>query len=238
MNHCFALYLAGILPIISVSLSAEHFETPHVSVYGTASTDVVPDIMHWRINVRTNGKTVEDVATLHDSNVADVLRFLQKEEIEKRKTQTSQLQLSEDLEYSGGKRIKKGYYASTAISFESNTMEDYRSLWIGLSRLKTVSINGVSFDTSKRIEIQEKTRFEAIKAARIKASNLADALGAKIAEPLMIEEEATGNNDTRSVLNNARMSRVAADSGNSGPSLSVGTIPIRMRIKTVFRLTE
>ena len=63
-------------------------------------------------------------------------------------------------------------------------------------------------------------------------------LGAKIAEPLMIEEEATQNNDSRSVVNNVRMSRVAADSGNSGPSLSVGTIPIRMRIKTVFRLAE
>jgi uncharacterized protein YggE len=238
MKHYFPLFLAGILPIISASLSAEHFETPHVSVYGTASTDVVPDIMNWRINVRTTGKTVEHVATLHDSNVADVIRFLLREEIAERKTQTSQLQLSEDLEYTGGKRIKKGYYASTAISFESNTMEDYRSLWIGLSRLKTVSINGVSFDTSKRIEIQDKTRIEALKAARNKAIDLADALGAKIAEPLMIEEEATQNNDSRSVVNNARMSRVASDSGNSGPSLSVGTIPIRMRIKTVFRLAE
>ena len=52
----------------------------------------------------------------------------------------------------------------------------------------------------------------------------------------MIEEEATRNNDSRSVVNNARMSRVAADSGNSGPSLSVGTIPIRMQIKAVFQI--
>ncbi|MBT5706191.1 SIMPL domain-containing protein [Verrucomicrobia bacterium] len=236
MKHCFVLFLAGILPIVPSSLNAEHFEAPHVSVYGTATTDVVPDIMNWRINVRTTGKTVADVASLHDRNVADVIRFLQKEEIAEQKTQTSQLQLAEDLEYSGGKRIKKGYYASTTISFESNTIEDYRSLWIGLSQLKNVSINGVSFDTSKRIEIQDQTRIEALKAARAKAKDLAGVLGWQTAGALMIEEEATRNNDSRSVVNNARMSRVAADSGNSGPSLSVGTIPIRMQIKAVFQI--
>jgi uncharacterized protein len=238
MKHCFPLLLAGILPLISASLCAEHFDAPHVSVYGTASTHVVPDIMNWRINVRTTGKTVEEVAVRHDRNVADVIQFLRREEIEERKTQTSQLQLSEDSEYTGGKRVKKGYYASTSIGFESNTMEDYRSLWIGLSQLKTASINGVSFDTSKRIEIQNKTRIDALKAARLKALDLAAALGKTIGGPLMIEEEATRNSDTRSVLNSARMSRVAADSSDSGPSLSVGTIPIRMRIKTVFNLLD
>ena len=238
MKHTLLICLASILPLTFSELNAEHFEQPHVSVFGTATTDVVPDLMRWRINVRTTDKTVEDVATAHDSNVASAIQFLRHEEIEQSKIQTSQLQLAENLEYVGGKRVKKGYFGSTTISFESDTMEAYQSLWSGLSRLKGVSINGVSFDTTKRIAIQNQTRIDAIKAARKKASNLAEALGVHIAEPLMIEEEPTRADDTRSVLNNARMSRVAADAGDSGPSLSVGTIAIRMRIKTVFRIVE
>ena len=237
MKKQLAISLSLFVLSLSPNVLAEHFEAPHVSVYGTATSDVVPDLMRWQLGVKSSAKTVSDVAVIHDKNVAAVIAFLQREEIEDKKIQTSQLQLAEDLEFRNGTRTKKGYYASTSITFESKTLESYRSLWMGLSKLATVTIGGVTFDTSKRIEYQDKTRILAIKAAREKAGQLARALAASIGAPLMIEEEANHQDDRRSALSNVvRMSRVAADSSGGGPSLSVGTIPIRMRVKAVFRL--
>ena len=218
------------------SALAEHFDVPHVSVYGTATSDVVPDLMRWQLGVRSTGKTVNDVAGLHDKNVANVIAFLKREEIEERKIQTSQLQLAEDLEFRNGTRTKKGYYASTSIIFESKTLEAYRNLWMGLSKLATVTIGGVTFDTSKRIEVQNRTRINAIIAAKEKAATLAEALDTRIGLPILIEDEAGHQNDQRNMLSNVRMSRIAADSSGAGPSLSVGTIPIQMRVKAVFQL--
>lgn len=221
------------LPIVS---TAEHFEKAHVSAYGTATVDVVPDIMRWQLGVRTTAKTVQETASNHDKNVAAVLAFLKREEIKEEKIQTSRLQLAEDLEFRNGTRTRKGYYASTSISFESKTLDAYRSLWMGLSKLTAVSVNGVSFDTSQRIRHQNNARVQAVQAARDKASQMAAVLGNELANPLMIEEEPSLQDDRRSMLANTRMSRVAADSSAGGPSLSVGTIPIRARVKVVFSL--
>lgn len=221
---------------LPVAARAAHFDEAHVSAYGTASIEVVPDLMHWQVGVRTTGKTVQETASNHAQNVAAVIAFLKREEIKESKIQTSRLQLAEDLEFRNGTRTRKGYYASTTLSFESKTLEAYPSLWMGLSRLNAVSVNGVTLDTSKRIDYQNEARTQAVQAARDKAIRMAAALETKIGKPLMIEEEPSLQEDRRSVVTNARMSRIAADSSNTGPSLSVGTIPIRSRVQVVFLL--
>ncbi|MCS1416626.1 MAG: hypothetical protein M2R46_04377 [Verrucomicrobia subdivision 3 bacterium] len=236
MKRSLILGLVLITLFLPTALRAAHFDIPHVSVYGTATTEVVPDLMRWQLSVRTNGKTVNEAAIKHDKAVTKVIGFLHDQEIDEKKIQTSQVQLAEDWDYRLGNRIKKGYYAVTTIAFESGTLEAYRPLWIGLSKLESISVNGISFDTSKRIEIQEMTRMQALKAAKRKAEALANTLDSDLGEPLMIEEEATRNEDIRSALNNVRSRRIMADADESGDSLSLGTIPIRMRVKVVFHL--
>ena len=215
---------------------AEPFTKPHISVYGTAVTDAVPDLMRWQLSFRTLGPTVSAVAKAHEARVARVIGFLGREEIEEKKIQTSQVQLGEDIEYRGGTRVKKGYYASTSITFESQTLEAYQSLWTGLSQFDNVTINGVSFDTSERLKIQQATRIKALQAAELKAFSMAKVLRKAIGGPLLIEEEASANPDQRQLYSKTRMARIASDQEAAGPSLSVGTIPIRMRVKAVFEL--
>lgn len=224
--------------VLCLNASAEAaFDVPHVSVYGTATTEVIPDLMHWRVEVRTQGKEVAGVAAEHDRNVAAVLSFLKREEIDEKKTQTSRLQLNEHFEYQRGTRIKNGYIASTSVAFESEAKDElYRALWTGLSQLKAVTVNGATFDSSERIPLQEKTRLAALTAARTKARSLATELGGNIGQPLLIEEERSSAVDQRSLVNNVRMQRVAADAAAPQSSLSLGTIAIEMRIKAVFGL--
>lgn len=215
---------------------AASFDVPHISVYGTATTDIVPDLMEWQVNVRTTGKTVPTVAEAHDKNVALVLAFLKREEIDEKETQTSRLQLAEDVDYRGGTRVKKGYFASTTIAFESKTLEAYRELWTGLSKLEMVTIQGVSFDSSRRIEVRAQTRHQALQAAKEKASDMARTLDNKILGVLLIEEERSAGSDRVNLLSNRRMSRALSDESSSGPSLSVGTIPITERVRVVFQI--
>ena len=236
MKTCRLVALASLVLCLK-AFAAAAFDVPHVSVYGTATTEVIPDLMHWRVEVRTQGKEVVDVAAEHDRNVAAVLSFLKKEEIDEKKTQTSRLQLNEHFEYQRGTRTKNGYIASTSVAFESEAEDElYRALWTGLSQLKAVTVNGATFDTSNRIPLQEKTRLAALAAARNKARALALELERNIGHPLLIEEERSSAVDQRSLLNNVRMQRVAADAAAPQSSLSLGTIAIEMRIKAVFSL--
>lgn len=216
-----------------ISAQAEHFQQPHITVYGEASTEVVPDLMRWRLYVRTNGKTASQAAEAHSQNVSAVLAFLRQQKIPEKKIQTSQLQLAEDWEYKGGQRVKKGYYAATIVSFESPSLENYSSLWKGISQLPSVSIEGVVFDVSNRIQIQEDTRIQALLAAKKKAERLAAALEIRIGEPLLIEEETSRRDLVRASIAFSAQNR-AAEAENE--SLSPGTLLIQARIKAVFHL--
>ena len=215
------------------SVQAEHFQQPHITVYGTATTEVVPNFMRWRLYLRTNGKTASQAADAHDQNVSAVIAFLRQQKIAEKKIQTSQLQLAEDWEYSGGQRVQKGYYAATVLSFESPSLENYPSLWKGLSQLPSVSIEGVMFDVSNRIQIQKNTRIQALLAAKKKAERLASALETRLGQPLLIEEETSRRDVIRTPIAYSAQSRAAE---TEKQSLSPGTLSIQMRIKAVFHL--
>lgn len=225
---------ACLASLLSVDTQAEHFQQPHITVYGTASTEVVPDLLRWRLYLRTNGKTASQAADAHDQNVSAVIAFLRQQKIAEKKIQTSQLQLAEDWEYIAGRqRVQKGYYAAAVLSFESPSLENYPSLWEGLSQLPSVSIEGVMFAVSNRIQILENTRIQALLAAKKKAEQLANTLETRIGQPLLIEEEASRRDDLRTSIAFSAQRRTAEAENQS---LSPGTLSIQVRIKAVFHL--
>lgn len=233
-----SLLLSLLLGLAGGTALAGELETPHISVYGTAVAEVVPDEMHWRLTVRSEAVEVTQTADQHQRHVAALLAFLKAGRIEEKKIQTSQMQLGENWEFNRGTRTQKGYFASTTVTFESDDLDQYQKLWMGLSRLAGVSVNGVSFDSSQRIRIQNETRIEALLAARAKAAELAAVLQVSLGGPLAIEEEPGGDDVLRSgpMLSNRMMEASAMQAEVSGESISPGTIPIRIRLRAVFAL--
>ena len=145
----------------------------------------------------------------------------------------------ENREYKNQSWVKEGYIASTEISFRTADLAAYKPLWLGLAEISDVTVEGVTYDHSKRIDYQNKTRRKAVLAAKEKAADLAKALGAEIAEPLRIEEDLTVNEGWRPADN--RLSNSIEERGTGGAeqeSLAPGTIPIRTRVKVTFRLVS
>lgn len=222
------------LPILLLALSAmlcpavaADNDLPHVTVFGTATTQVQPDLLRWRLSVERVG-----------AEVAEVLEFLKQQKIPAKEIQTAHVELSENWVYRNDSRIKEGYEASTVVSFTSKDLGQYRTLWLGLSRLKGVSVKAAAWDSSRRIPVQNETREEALKAAKEKATNMAAALGMKLAEPLAIEEIAV-ENDAFSVSSMAsnRINVSSRDgSGDSDSMAAPGSIEVRVRVQVTFRI--
>jgi uncharacterized protein YggE len=101
-----------------------------------------------------------------------------------------------------------------------------------------LSVNSVSYDHSKRVELQKETRKKALLAAKEKAGVMAETLDAKIGEVLAISEdmENGGGWNNRANLNNSVQAIAVASDGENGSSIAPGTIPIRMRVLVTFRL--
>jgi uncharacterized protein YggE len=208
-------------------------ELPHVSVFGTAITQVEPDLLRWKIGIENRGAEIEPVASEHANTVASTLRFLREQKVPSEKIQTSQMNLSEHREYRNNSWIKEGYDASTTVSFVTSDLPSYRAIWHGLSKIRGITVHGAFWDSSKRIELQNATRVDALNAAKAKAEAMASTLGMSLAEPILIEEPQAPQNDARS---NVIMEAHEVTEGGNEPIVSPGTIEIRVRVRVSFRI--
>jgi len=217
---------------------AEETQLPHITVYGTATTEVAPDEMIWNVEVRNKNLALETAAAEHGKTVQSVLSLLKASKLDSKTIQTSQMEFGVNQEYISGSWTKSGYYAKTDVSFTVTNLELYEKLWLGLAGIQGVSVQNISYDHSKRIDYRNETRRKALQAAKDKAGEMAKVLGAEIGEPLLVEEDLSVNEGwwigQNYVGNNLQTV------GNAKPEapeqLSPGTIPIRARVKVSFRL--
>jgi len=232
------LLTAGLFCICALG-RAEEIGLPHVSVFGTATTEVRPDRMHWFLTVRNKAAALQDASNEHARAVQQVLELLKAQKLPETNIQTARMEFGENREYKNNSWVQEGYFASTDITFKLDDFEQYKALWMGLSGIPNVSVRTVQYDHSRRIEYQNDTRTKAVVAARDKARALAGALDSTIAEPLLIEEDLAGNEgwDREALLNNVRnVSFYEGNGGTRDEQLAPGTIPIRVRVKVAFRL--
>ncbi len=226
------ILLLALSSMIPVAVAAD-VDLPHVTVFGTATTQVQPDMLRWRISVERVGAEVAEVADAHAADVAAVLEFLKQQKIPAKEIQTSEIGLAENREWRSNSWVKDGYKASTVVTFTLKELGLYRALWLGLSRLKGVSIDSAEWDSSRRISVQNSTREDALKAAKEKASSMAAALGVKIAEPLEIKEVPLSSSSSTS----GNFARPRDDGDDEGSVMvALGSIDVRIRVQVAFRI--
>ena len=224
------LLLSTLMFTVLVSSAADN--PPHVTVYGTATTSVAIDQMDWKIRISNKEQSLEEVAEAHSSTVQSVLNFLIENDLPEHCIQTSGMEFGEHFVSSKLKgRVRDGYQASSSIKFKVTDLSKYKDLWSGISRMKNVSLNGITYDNSKRIKHQNETRQKALLAAKEKAETLAITLGSKIGKPLFIEEERFGY--SRNNFNNVYATNEQVVINDA---FAPGQIPITVQIKASFLL--
>jgi len=228
------LIMTCALTVLIPVTGAHEFDTPHISVYGTATKKIVPDEMAWSLVVRNKANAVDLVASEHMQAVQPVLRFLKNAGIAEEDIQTSNMHFEENWERRGGDRVQEGYYAATDISFRLKNLDQYRTLWLGLSKYSSLSVESVYYDHSQRIALRNETREKALLAAKEKAVAMAKALSAQLGEPLLIEENPSGTRSWDPASNTLAYAPEVSDEG--GDDIAPGRISIHARVKVVFRL--
>jgi len=230
------ILVSGILiSLLTLTGAANELELPHIIVNGTATTDVVPNQMKWRIEVKNTDAQVEVVADKHTRAVASVLRFLKETGVPDDNIQTTRMEFGENRVYKNSARVKQGYIATTDVLFDIKDLDKYKDLWIGLAGISGVSVKSVTYDHTDRIKIRNETRKKALLNAKEKARGLAGTLGSQIGDPLVIQESpSVGRGGRPEYAANLRMQMDS--SGGGGPVLALGKIPIQTTVMVVFQL--
>jgi uncharacterized protein len=223
--------MTGMLLCVAAA-HADEIQLPHVTVYGTATTEVTPDQMVWSLSVKNKGLVLTEVAQKHTQIVADLLQFLKQASIPEDTIQTARMEFGENYEDRNHERVQEGFRASTDVSFKCSDLGKYRDLWIGLAAIDGVTVDDVSYEHSKRIDYQNETRIKALLTAKEKAVALAKALGAEIGEPLFIEEDPSAGSDWRPSTINC----FQGPAGDDRKVVALGKIEIWTTVRVVFRL--
>lgn len=216
------------------SISFAHEITqPYVEVFGKSTIEVEPDTMIWRIDITTKEDDLISASEQHTKTVSNVLQIIRSKNVAKNAIQTSRMSFGENRIYEYKSWIKKGYIAKTSVAFKLTDLQQYQPLWLSLSKVKGVSVNDVKYDHSDRIGFRNKARKQALLAAKNKAQIMAETLDVAIGKPISISE--IGYNYNSNIGSN--MISVDVSDKTSSSSISLGTIPISMKVKLVIGIT-
>lgn len=234
-----------LVPLLFVSLAslvrADDLATPHITVSGTAVTEATPDKLVWSLELKNTGPDLAKVAEKHAALSASVLKTIKEFGVADKDVQTSQMEFGENMVYRTRSYVKEGYLATTSVSFKLSDLAKYNEVWLRLAGISNLSVKGVSYDISKRIELQKETRQKALIAAKEKAGVMAATLDAKIGDVLSVAEdlqatEGWGRSGSNLSINNVAQPVFGAADAENGTNLAPGTIPIRIRVIVTFKL--
>jgi uncharacterized protein YggE len=191
--------------------------------------------MYWTLKVSNRGSRVQELARQHSDIVVSAISFVNDAGVLEENIQTGMMQFGENWTHQNGRRVQEGYFASSQISFKLTDFTQYQHLWIGLSKIRDMSIQNIGYGYSKYREVQDKTRLDALLAAQKKAYAMAETLNVGLGDPLVIEENQVFAETRRSNMLMAEATGPGSVSNDTG-GVALGKILINSSVKVVYQI--
>lgn len=212
-----------------------------ITVTGTAEVRIVPDQVKIRLAVSTFAKDLAEAKKANDDRTKAVLAVIETFKIESKHVQTGSAGITPRYQYDSGVGFRYdnllGYMVSKDIAI---TLSDVSKLEAVLSAVLEAGANGldgVDFETTRLSEHRAEARKAALRAARLKADEMAAVLEEKVGRPRQIVEEAPGLRGGHWA--NSVSFEEAPDDGSSagsGETFALGQITVQSRVIVVFEL--
>ena len=205
---------------------------PVIEVSGTASISVTPDIMKWTVDIQNDNDIVQDAKNKNDNTISKVLNVLKSYGIEDKDIKTSGIRMTKK-QYRYGD--EKKFNVSNTVWFTLENIAKYDLLTNDLIKIEDVYITSTNLEYSKVIETRVQARTNALKVAKEKATQMAEALGMTIGKPVLIQEEPIYDWGWQNYTQN-NIQNYAVDMPNSSQHFSEGIMKIESKVKVVFEM--
>ena len=233
-----ALSLVPMLAVIPGWVSAAQEPERKVSVWGTAVTTTVPDLVIWQLTTTDLEKELLAAKGKSDAKLKAILGLREELGVALEDVQTGYLSIHKEYvrDKYGNAGEFKGFLITRTVSFTERDLKRFDEFLSKFTARAEVEL-GFSFDTTRRHELRNETRLKALAAAKKKAAEMTTALGATLGKVLTIEEE----KPSRSIQTWA--SNVASpDEGDRSPedvasgTMAPGSIEIRVSVHASFAI--
>ena len=205
-----------------------------ISVSGSGSISVEPDLAILNIGVEATGKTVSFARSEAASAMDSVVSSLKKEGILTKDIQTQQLTIYPRYDYQTNKQVLIGYSVTNTARVKVRDLSKVGKIVdnAAASGGDYVRINGISFNVEDTDQYMESLRKQAVQKAQIKAEEYADSAGVKLGSLRSLTEVGAPSPHMSSAMDNQmRAMSVPMESPISG-----GELQITVTVFTVFNI--
>ena len=182
--------LAALLLITAlVSCSTNTAATERrVTVSGTGTVTLVPDMVTFSVNVSETAKTTSLAQQAANAKMAAILTILRNYNIADEDIVTSGLSFSSDYRWTDSQEVKVGERVSQTLSVRLRDLDSFSKLVDELGTVSGISLNSVNFASSKYEEAAVKARQLAYQNAHDKALVYAMVSGMSLGAPVSISD--------------------------------------------------
>ena len=205
-----------------------------ISVSGSGSISVEPDLAVLNVGVEAIGKTVSSARSEAASAMDSVVSSLKKEGILTKDIQTQQLTIYPRYDYQTNKQVLIGYSVTNTARVKVRDLSKVGKIVdnAAASGGDYVRINGISFNVEDTDQYMESLRKQAVQKAQIKAEEYADSAGVKLGSLRSLTEVGAQSPHMLSAMDNQmRAMSVPMESPISG-----GELQITVTVFTVFNI--
>lgn len=176
---------------------------PSISVSGSAKVLVTPDQAVIQASVISRLATLDDAVSENQKSVEQLHSYLRAAEIDAKHVQTSQISIQpiwperdrqaaavvrpDDL---WKKNQPIGYEASRSFQITIVDLKKFEQVYAGLLKNGVNAVGSVAFTSSELRAHRDTARLQAVRAAREKATAMAEELGASLLTVKLIQEAA------------------------------------------------
>jgi uncharacterized protein YggE len=199
-------------PTPTAYVNAGETRMPSLDVTATGKVSTAPDRATVSAGVVTEGKTAREAMMANATKMNSVFEGLKAAGIAEKNIQTSQLSLQPRYNYKDRQTPKiDGYEARNNVTAKSEDLQSVGAMLDALVKAGVNNIGGVQFSVENPDAALNEARSKAIKNAREKAQNMAEAAGVTLGRLMNMSEINTGN-QPRPVMMQASYRSEAMDS--------------------------
>ncbi|MDR2887966.1 MAG: SIMPL domain-containing protein [Bacteroidales bacterium] len=238
----YAILILVVVLVAGCNSSVQQKNQSTVSVIGTGTVSVNPDMVQMSISLSKTAQTTQLAQEEISRMTRQALEILKSMNIEDKDISTASLTFNPEYDYSSNRRILIGQRGEQSITFSIHDIqtdnEKASKIIDMLVRINGIELNGMNFSVKNNTEHFIKSRELAFRKAEEKAKQYAELSGLKVVKILSISEE--GNQQLMPVNNRMMFGAVqemsVAKDVSDSTVLPSGEMEITTRIAAVFIL--
>lgn len=234
MRRFIIVALVALAVLTGCRSTAEDYMS--VSVSGSATVTLTPDMASFSISVSETGQTTREAQQQANAKMQDIYDILHEGfGIVAEDIRTTSMSLYPEYRYEDGQQILVGQTASQSISVTVHRLDDLALIVDRLSSVTGISLSSISLDASEKDESMSQARRLAMQDAMDKAGDYAEAAGFVLGAPVSVSESGSYHYANR-VQPTMLMAGASAKDEASSASYYAGDLGVSAEVNVVFRM--